>query len=173
LDFECRLSCLYTNLTQKASPGSRPLTLSGGFWYPNGRRRRHPAALRGYGGPCVDIWEVGNEVNGNWLLNNATSAAPTMAKIKAMYNAVAYSTNPNLRSKYTALTFFYEGEPSDPTNGIATNNGGNDMFTWIQTNFITNKTAETEAIRTDLNLRADKLVSRPVQQSPAEMAHYF
>src|SRR5262245_50953600 len=97
-------------------------------------------------GPCVDIWEVGNEVNGNWLLNNATSAALTMAKIEAMYNAVAFSTNPNLRSKLTALTFFYEGEPSDRNNCIATDNGGNDMFTWIQTNFLSNPTSETEAI---------------------------
>jgi hypothetical protein len=98
-------------------------------------------------GQCVDIWEVGNEVNGNWLLNNAMSPALTMAKIEAMYNAVAYSTHP-LVSKATALTFFYEGEPGDSNNCIATDNGGNDMFTWIQTNFLTSPTSETEAIRT-------------------------
>jgi hypothetical protein len=35
----------------------------------------------------------------------------------------------------TALTFFYEGEPSDPNNCITTDHGGNDMFTWITNNF--------------------------------------
>src|SRR6266446_8449278 len=36
-------------------------------------------------GNLIDIWEIGNEVNGNWVGS-------------------------------TALTFFYEGEPSEPHN---------------------------------------------------------
>jgi hypothetical protein len=102
-------------------------------------------------GPCVDVWEVGNEINGDWLLNNANNATATMAKMEAVYDAVTNPANPTSRSKLTALTFFYEGEPSDPNNCIATGNGGNDMFTWIKTNFQTNPTSETEKIRNGLN----------------------
>src|SRR5579863_9113310 len=43
----------------------------------------------------VDIWEVGNEINGNWLCNNA------FGKMAAMYNVVAGQLG------RTALTFFY------------------------------------------------------------------
>jgi hypothetical protein len=102
-------------------------------------------------GPCVDIWEVGNEINGDWLLANANTAAATMSKMEAVYDAVTNPTNPTARSQLTALTFFYEGEPSDPNNCIATGNGGNDMFTWINTNFLANPTTETEKIRKGLN----------------------
>jgi hypothetical protein len=102
-------------------------------------------------GLCVDIWEVGNEINGDWLLNSGNNAAPTMAKMEAVYDAVTNPTNPTARSQLTALTFFYEGEPSNLNNCIATANGGNDMFTWIKTNFQTTPTAETEKIRKGLN----------------------
>ncbi|HEY7299117.1 MAG TPA: hypothetical protein VH684_14525 [Xanthobacteraceae bacterium] len=105
-------------------------------------------------GPCVDVWEIGNEVNGNWLLSrgsHASDASATMAKIEAVYNAVMDPANPTARSKLTALTFFYEGEPSDPNNCISTGNGGNDMFTWISKNFLASPTATTEAIRTTVN----------------------
>jgi hypothetical protein len=102
-------------------------------------------------GPCVDVWEVGNEINGDWLLNNANSAAATMSKMEAVYDAVTNPADPTSRSKLTALTFFYEGEPSDKNNCIATANGGNDMFTWIKTNFQTTPTSETEKIRNGLN----------------------
>jgi hypothetical protein len=95
-------------------------------------------------GALVDIWEIGNEVNGNWLGTN------TLAKIEAMYDVVANQNGA------TALTFFYEGEPSDPHNCIATNNGGNDMFTWINHQFqlglpIGQRSPETEKIRLNLN----------------------
>jgi hypothetical protein len=73
-------------------------------------------------GGQVDIWEVGNEVNGDWL---DTSTQPTLGKVEAMYDVVAVGGGA------TALTFFYEGEPSDVNNCIATDNGGNDMFTWL------------------------------------------
>ena len=99
-------------------------------------------------GPCV--WEVGNEINGDWLLNNANTATATMNKMEAVYDAVTNPTNLTSRSKLTALTFFYEGEPNDPNNCIATGNGGNDMFTWIKTNFQTTPTIETEKIRKGL-----------------------
>ena len=56
-------------------------------------------------GNLVDIWEIGNEVNGNWLASN------TLAKIEAMYDVVS------AQGGATALTFFYEGEPSEPGHG--------------------------------------------------------
>src|SRR6267378_5828765 len=58
-------------------------------------------------GNLVDIWEIGNEVNGNWLGSN------TLEKIEAMYDVVS------AQGGATALTFFYEGEPSDRNNCIA------------------------------------------------------
>jgi len=92
----------------------------------------------------VDVWEVGNEVNGNWLGSN------TLAKIEAAYDVVSAAGGS------TAITFFYEGEPSDPNNCISTQNGGNDMFTWITNNFQLNlpadqRSAETEKIRLGTN----------------------
>ena len=100
-------------------------------------------------GSAVDIWEVGNEVNGNWL-SNKSNGADVMPKIEAMYSIVT------AQGGRTALTFFYEGEPSDPNNCIATDHGGNDMFTWITTNFslnlpVSQRPVATEAIRTGVN----------------------
>ena len=109
-------------------------------------------------GNNVDIWEIGNEVNGDWL------GAATMAKVEAMYDAVAS------QGGITALTFYYEGEPSDPGNCIAATNGGNDMFTWINQNFQLNvampqRSAETEQIRQNLGY---VLVSWYPDQCPGE-----
>jgi hypothetical protein len=74
-------------------------------------------------GNLVDIWEIGNEVNENWLGPNI------LANIEAMYDVVPS------QGGATALTFFYEGEPSDRNNCIAADHGGNDMFTWIRQQF--------------------------------------
>lgn len=100
-------------------------------------------------GSQVDIWEIGNEINGNWL-SRQSNGADVMLKIEAMFDIV-YG-----RGGATALTFFYEGEPSDPNNCIATNYGGNDMFTWITQQFQLNlppaqRSAETEKIRLNVN----------------------
>lgn len=91
-------------------------------------------------GSLVDVWEVGNEVNGNWL------GTGMMSKIEAAYDVVTAAKGA------TAITFFYEGEPSDSANCIATDNGGNDMFTWINSNFQLNlppsqRSAESEKVR--------------------------
>ena len=95
-------------------------------------------------GSLVDIWEIGNEVNGNWLGSN------TMAKVEAMYDVVSS------QGGATALTFFYEGEPSEPNNCIADDHGGNDMFTWITQQFQLNlpsnlRPAENEKIRLNVD----------------------
>lgn len=74
-------------------------------------------------GSQVDVWEIGNEVNGGWLSTN------TQQQMVAAHDVVAAVNGA------TAITFFYEGEPSDPKNCIDKANGGNDMFSWINTNF--------------------------------------
>jgi hypothetical protein len=113
-------------------------------------------------GNLVDIWEIGNEVNGNWLGSN------TLAKIEAMYDVVSS------QGGATALTFFYEGEPSDPNNCIAADHGGNDMFTWINQQFqlslpASQRPSETEKIRLNVNY---VLVSWYPDQCPGETPNW-
>ena len=100
-------------------------------------------------GSQVDIREVGNEINGNWL-SKQWNGADVMPKGEAMFDIVF------AQGGKTALTFFYEGEPSDPNNCIATDHGGNDMFTWINQRFQLSlpsirRPAETEKVRSGLN----------------------
>lgn len=95
-------------------------------------------------GNQVDVWEIGNEVNGNWL------GSSTMSKIEAAYDVVSAAQG------RTAITFFYEGETLDPNNCIAADHGGNDMFTWITDNFQLNlppaqRSAEAEKLRLGVN----------------------
>lgn len=104
------------------------------------RAQKYVAGL----GSQVDLWEIGNEINGNWLGTGA------MLKLKAAYNVVAAAHGA------TAITFFYEGEPSDTNNCISTRNGGNDMFTWINQNFQLNlpqtqRDPEAEKVRLGAN----------------------
>jgi hypothetical protein len=87
-------------------------------------------------GSLVDIWEIGNEVNGDWLGGNV------MAKIEAMYDIVS------AQGGRTALTFFYEGETTESNNCIDSQGG---MFPWIQKNFLNSPTTETEKIRLGVN----------------------
>jgi hypothetical protein len=113
-------------------------------------------------GPLVDIWEIGNEVNGSWLCSNV------MSKVEAMFDVV-YS-----KAGITALTFFYEGEPADPNNCIDTSGGGNDMFTWISQKFQlapppAQRSAETEKIRLNVNY---VLVSWYPDQCPGETPNW-
>lgn len=63
-------------------------------------------------GPFVSVWEVGNEVNGNWL------GPGVMPKIEAMFDAVKGAGKP------TALTFYYEN-PATP---------GYDLIPWADAN---------------------------------------
>jgi hypothetical protein len=114
-------------------------------------------------GSQVDIWEIGNEINGNWL-SRQSNGADVMPKIEAMFDIV-YA-----RGGATALTFFYEGEPSDSNNCIATDHGGNDMFTWITQHFQLNlppaqRPVETEKIRLNVNYL---LISWYPDQCPGE-----
>ena len=95
-------------------------------------------------GSQVDVWEIGNEVNGDWLGSN------TLGKIETAYDVVSAAGGA------TAITLFYEGEPTDRYNCISTDNGGNDMFTWINQNFQTqlsptSRNPETEKIRLGVN----------------------
>lgn len=63
-------------------------------------------------GPFVSVWEIGNEVNGNWL------GSGVMPKIEAMFDAVKAAGKP------TALTFYYEN-PATP---------GYDLIPWTDAN---------------------------------------
>lgn len=69
------------------------------------RARRYMEALQ----DAAPIWEVGNEVNGNWL------GAGTVGKIEAMFDVA------KAHGKQTALTFYYEN-PATP---------GHAMLPWI------------------------------------------
>jgi hypothetical protein len=106
-------------------------------------------------GSLVDVWEIGNEVNGSWL---GTSPS-VMSKVEAMYDIVA------AKGGKTALTFFYEGEPNESHNCIDKSGGGNDMFTWINQQFLSSPTAETEKIRLGINYA---LISWYPDQCPGE-----
>ncbi len=63
-------------------------------------------------GGQVGVWEIGNEVNGNWL---GTGVVP---KIEAMYDAVKAAGKP------TALTLYYENPPVP----------GYDLIPWVDAN---------------------------------------
>jgi hypothetical protein len=76
--------------------------------------------------PNVDLWEIGNELNGEWLGGKSYSSAvglnnPPLAKAYASWKLVKAA------GKKAALTLYYE--PSQTvTNGY-------DMVTWAQRNF--------------------------------------
>jgi len=65
----------------------------------------------------IDIWEVGNEVNGEWLGN----ASDVSAKIAAAYDIVKAS------GKKTALTLHFNEGADCPTYPI------NEMYSWVNT----------------------------------------
>jgi hypothetical protein len=67
-------------------------------------------------GDIVHIWEVGNEVNGEWL----GTTASVVAKITGAYDLV------KARGKVTALTLYY--------NEDCWSRRSNEMFTWAQAN---------------------------------------
>ena len=71
--------------------------------------------LRAFGS-SIDLWEIGNEVNGEWL--GATPA--TIAKITDAYNLVKAA------GKRTALTLYY--------NPSCWDDPGHEMFTWARQN---------------------------------------
>lgn len=67
-------------------------------------------------GDIINVWEVGNEVNGEWL----GKTADVVAKISGAYDLV------KARGKVTALTLYY--------NEDCWSRPSNEMFTWAQTN---------------------------------------
>lgn len=67
-------------------------------------------------GSNVDIWEIGNEINGEWLGDTPS----VVAKMNAAYNLV------KAKRKAAALTLYY--------NAGCLPNQTNEMFTWAQNN---------------------------------------
>jgi len=65
-------------------------------------------------GPVVDIWEVGNEINGEWLGDTPS----VVAKMQGAYDRVKQ------RGARAALTLYY--------NEDCWSNPANEMFTWTQ-----------------------------------------
>ncbi|MBZ5664157.1 MAG: hypothetical protein LAO30_06090 [Acidobacteriia bacterium] len=82
-------------------------------------------------GPIVDIWEVGNEINGEWLFGNtrrcrpkasvsSTSQADAVTKMTEAYDYV------KSQGKVAALTLYYNTPCERPA--------ANEMFTWVNAN---------------------------------------
>lgn len=72
----------------------------------------------------VDLWEVGNEVNGKWL----GSPAEVSAKVSAAYDIVAAA------GKKTVLTLMYnEGLGCANSPPDCAESGQYEMYTWVQT----------------------------------------
>ncbi len=67
-------------------------------------------------GSKVDIWEIGNEINGEWLGNTSD----VVAKMNAAYSIIKTA------NKKTALTLYY--------NKNCWENSSNEMFKWAKTN---------------------------------------
>lgn len=76
------------------------------------RTREYLGAL----GDVVDIWEVGNEINGEWLGNNSD----VVAKMTGAYDLV------KAQGKTTELTLYYNQDCWDRPS--------NEMFTWANNN---------------------------------------
>ena len=76
------------------------------------RTREYLAAL----GDVVDIWEIANEINGEWLGNNAD----VVAKMSGAYDIAKG------QGRTTALTLYY--------NQDCWSKRSNEMFTWAQAN---------------------------------------
>ncbi len=74
------------------------------------------AQFLGAFGNQVDLWEVGNEVNGEWLGN----ASDVVAKISGAYGVVSQA------GKRTALTLYY--------NPSCWSNKANEMLPWAEKN---------------------------------------
>ncbi len=70
-------------------------------------------------GSKVDIWEIGNEINGEWLGNTSD----VVAKMNGAYSIIKAA------NKKTALTLYY--------NKDCWSNPANEMFRWAQTNVST------------------------------------
>ncbi|MFA5403789.1 MAG: T9SS type A sorting domain-containing protein [Ignavibacteria bacterium] len=70
-------------------------------------------------GEKVDIWEVGNEVNGEWL----GTISDVVAKIDTSYKII------KSKGKKTALTLYY--------NKVCYDKAQNEMFRWVNTNLNT------------------------------------
>jgi hypothetical protein len=66
-------------------------------------------------GDKVDLWEIGNEVNGGWLGDEDSVLTKIIYGYKFVYS----------RNKATVLTLYY--------NDGCTDNPGNEMFSWVNT----------------------------------------
>lgn len=92
--------------------------------------------------PHVDVWEIANEVNGNWVGQNA---------MKKTLAAFQLAESQKLK---TAVTFFYQGIKTDKLNCLEKNEP--DVFQWIQSQFqldrpVEKRDSEIEKMRLNLD----------------------
>ena len=82
-------------------------------------------------GPSVDVWEVGNEINGEWLFGRTRHCAPKASVtstsqsdvVTKMVEAYDYLKS---QGKVTALTLYYNTPCRRPA--------ANEMFSWAKAN---------------------------------------
>jgi hypothetical protein len=82
-------------------------------------------------GSLVDIWEVGNEINGEWLFGDTKRCSPkTSVKSTSQADVVTKMTETfdylKSQGKVTALTLYYNTPCRRPA--------ANEMFTWADAN---------------------------------------
>jgi hypothetical protein len=82
-------------------------------------------------GSTVDIWEVGNEINGEWLFGNTSKCKPTASvRSTSQADVVAKMTQAydyvKSQGKVAALTLYYN-TPCHPPDA-------NEMFAWATAN---------------------------------------
>lgn len=83
-------------------------------------------------GSYVDVWEVGNEVNGEWAAT--TGSVPTAAQTAAVVAKIhdAFLKVKSIGGK-TALTLYWNGPPDDGSHSCWSAKQ-NSMLTWAQAN---------------------------------------
>ncbi len=68
----------------------------------------------------VDVWEIGNEINGEWLVAPGGTNADVVAKMTGAYSVIKSA------GRRTALTLYY--------NKNCWSSPKNEMFTWVNAN---------------------------------------
>lgn len=82
-------------------------------------------------GTSVDIWEVGNEVNGEWCLTSGAPTTADTANIVAMLLDAYHQVK--ARGYRTSLTLYYNG-PQDNGSASCWSQSANAMLYWASTN---------------------------------------
>jgi hypothetical protein len=116
--------------------------------------RARACEYRGTLGQLVELWEIGNEVNGEWLgegvLEKLAAAAEVFAADAAGFATLCpgFTLRADERPFRIAMTFYYNG-PYDggvPTAGNCWSDPGHAMERWVDDGFATAGAVGTERI---------------------------